>query len=1144
MGVLIKLEVLAAQRLNADGWDMGGSAAPSPPKLSAHDVGLQSAAAGVRVPVYIVAPNFDACLQEAAPYIRVPLHPTPHTHIWRTPQHGSTAESRRLAVDRALYLTRSGNADCDVPSFAFTPRRPRRSFAGSAPRGRERGVWEAEGCVWQLPVRLGMGAEGWRANMQGRNLRERRNRARGRGPIDARSRQASSFPHPFPFVLCFTILLKRISLSSPSPEPSNDIPATMARSNSSPFSTPTSLLQRLRVLRRTSLADSSQLTDPFDRVLVALARRRYKREGKGGLYVKARVDEGIQVAYDAGQISLETYLDHLEVKMGHSYDVEIRRCQYKKCAKQQVLIWHYFFAADRRMLAERLVHLALDAIGAERGIRPCPGCKTRHVEYYKFRSIGSFERLNRIITSVLEHLGQTELKAIEKAGLTTDLLNINRVRREVPLALRRDISPGHGRGRRHDLDEIALEEAALHVTNLQISDARRERDAKEGEEREDGGNGDDERWGRKRREEGGVRYEEERAKGDKVESMSQRLADESAPHRTLHVKHLAPRLCRSRAVGGSEQEELRVCEADGGVEIEAWAPDKNIEDALAGVANADPGVEAEWTGMGVAATEMPEMSAWAVVKESQRVCEEGEQEERINMKERMREEKKASDTPEWEWKCLECTRVKEYGERGKPAEGKTILLHPHDPTPKRRPRNQSFHTGMEKKGGRQGERARIRRQGRPSVVSQRTKPPAYSPKAVEGPAPTPCSLLHDAPHPLVLPAHPAQTKKKEKRKKRRPETVQPRQSANLGTERGELRPTASTYEHAAREKAENPPHRRPTPTPRHTPPTPTPSARPIATREGRCGRGARGTGVGGGGCAGAGGRLEVVSREGDSLDNKGGKVREEGGRAGQRATLDGTHARSQPLSATIPRRPSESLHAHARDALDARAAEPAPKHDLYLPSSDPTSVVSSARTRTRRRRLRLLVRARAVDASPSRGRWMRPTSPPAHASAIHPPTSVCVSSSELTSAGAAAAPARPPTLLVRARAADASASGTQRFLSLSSGQAPTHNTIPRVPTPQPALPSPPQENEEARDSPPGTLFKTSSTTNSSTSAGTERALATRPGKPASSEYVRIVWCLGYSEVSKEDKISMRYFRDHGGRRRRDRRRRDTRKGEG
>ncbi|KAJ7024706.1 hypothetical protein C8F04DRAFT_1301926 [Mycena alexandri] len=316
----------------------------------------------------------------------------------------------------------------------------------------------------------------------------------------------------------------------------------------------------------------------------------------------------------------------------------------------------------------------------------------------------------------------------------------------------------------------------------------------------------------------------------------------------------------------------------------------------------------------------------------------------------------------------------------------------------------------------------------------------------------------------------------------------------------------------AREKAENPPHRRPTPTPRHTPPTPTPSARPIATREGGCGRGARGTGVGGGGCAGAGGRLEVVSREGDSLDNKGGKVREEGGRAGQRATLDGTHARSQPLSATIPRRPSESLHAHARDALDARAAEPAPKHDLHLrhptrrlyeqrPHSNTTTTSSPPRPSASGGCIAI---ARTVDASHLTPRPRLSDTP----------TDIRLRLFEQLQRPRAHRPCssereRP---MHRRRARNASS------LSLR-GKHQRITQSPRVPTPQPALPSPPQENEEARDSPPGTLFKTSSTTNSSTSAGTERALATRPGKPASSEYVRIVWCLGYSEVSKEDKIS-------------------------
>ncbi|KAJ7702573.1 hypothetical protein B0H16DRAFT_1831905 [Mycena metata] len=232
------------------------------------------------------------------------------------------------------------------------------------------------------------------------------------------------FPHPSAVVILPTAaaallfsLLELITqthfLSSPSPEHLYHHPTTMARCHPHRSSSPnSSFLQRLRALRCTSVANScNKMADDFNRILVALARRRYKREGWGSLYITSRVDKRIQNAYDAGQISLETYLDHLEVKVGHSYNVEKRRHQYKNCARQQVLIWHYHFAADRRILAERLIHLALDAIGAERAIRPCPGCKTSHVEYYKFRSVGSFERLNHIITSVLKHLGQRGVRA-------------------------------------------------------------------------------------------------------------------------------------------------------------------------------------------------------------------------------------------------------------------------------------------------------------------------------------------------------------------------------------------------------------------------------------------------------------------------------------------------------------------------------------------------------------------------------------------------------------------------------------------------------------------------------------------------------------------------------------------------------------
>ncbi|KAJ7175478.1 hypothetical protein C8R46DRAFT_1030535 [Mycena filopes] len=137
----------------------------------------------------------------------------------------------------------------------------------------------------------------------------------------------------------------------------------------------------------------------FDCVLAALARRRYKREGEGGLYVTARVDEGIQDAYDAGKMSLDAFLDRLEVKVGHSQEVETRRCQYKKRAVKQVLVWHYHYPADRRMLAARDSRVS--------------GCTTQHREYYTFRSIGSFERLNGIIQFWLGELGQDVVKQVK-----------------------------------------------------------------------------------------------------------------------------------------------------------------------------------------------------------------------------------------------------------------------------------------------------------------------------------------------------------------------------------------------------------------------------------------------------------------------------------------------------------------------------------------------------------------------------------------------------------------------------------------------------------------------------------------------------------------------------------------------------------
>ncbi|KAJ7023310.1 hypothetical protein C8F04DRAFT_1193561 [Mycena alexandri] len=145
---------------------------------------------------------------------------------------------------------------------------------------------------------------------------------------------------------------------------------------------PLVVLERLHALRCTAIANSTDIPDPFYRVFAALARRRYKHEGRSGLYIKTRVPKAVQEDYNTGKILLNTFLDHLEVKLGHSNDVERRHREYNKCAVRQVLHWQYYYPVEDHMLAE----------------------------YYKFHSIGSFERLDGIIEFWIENLGQTVVK--------------------------------------------------------------------------------------------------------------------------------------------------------------------------------------------------------------------------------------------------------------------------------------------------------------------------------------------------------------------------------------------------------------------------------------------------------------------------------------------------------------------------------------------------------------------------------------------------------------------------------------------------------------------------------------------------------------------------------------------------------------
>ncbi|KAJ7041600.1 hypothetical protein C8F04DRAFT_1177055 [Mycena alexandri] len=313
---------------------------------------------------------------------------------------------------------------------------------------------------------------------------------------------------------------------------------------------------------------------------------------------------------------------------------------------------------------------------------------------------------------------------------------------------------------------------------------------------------------------------------------------------------------------------------EGGVEVEAWAPEENIEDAVAGVANADPGVEAEGTGMGVAATWMPEIRARGA---GVRVCK--DQEERINTKERMNEGEEMKRDAGAEWKRALALGHKhelepvhdEWGHEDEHNEQKG-----HDERTEQAEHKHELEPVRDEWGHEHEDRVDPTPRILSYVLVSPSTPPAPPAFASTSSSSSPSTAPPPHPPSRGTRARPCPKKEGPKPSSRanlenpRTEKLQPTASASSATAKQEkvrkkkrqkprTRFRKTQTNKPARER-ENPPHRRPTPTPRHTPPTPTPSARPTTTRGGSVRKRSAGTGGGGGECAGARGRLE--GREG------------------------------------------------------------------------------------------------------------------------------------------------------------------------------------------------------------------------------------------------------------------------------------------
>ncbi|KAJ7466683.1 hypothetical protein B0H11DRAFT_2239853 [Mycena galericulata] len=143
------------------------------------------------------------------------------------------------------------------------------------------------------------------------------------------------------------------------------------------------------------------------RALLALGPAAYKKDGPGDVYFCARFKPSLVSSVYAGRLS-PTILDtaDIEIKVGSSYDVDVRMPQYAICERTQqpVCFWAYC-TVPHRFLTERLLHLKLKSRGATLDPEPCGGCKKKHREFYSLSVFQTLAEFKTLVKSVVEDAG-------------------------------------------------------------------------------------------------------------------------------------------------------------------------------------------------------------------------------------------------------------------------------------------------------------------------------------------------------------------------------------------------------------------------------------------------------------------------------------------------------------------------------------------------------------------------------------------------------------------------------------------------------------------------------------------------------------------------------------------------------------------
>ncbi|KAJ7793535.1 hypothetical protein B0H13DRAFT_1935434 [Mycena leptocephala] len=149
--------------------------------------------------------------------------------------------------------------------------------------------------------------------------------------------------------------------------------------------------------------------EPLEAAEAYLNLRPYKEHAGGGVaYVHLRPNR--EILENAADVPDDDELDWVDLKVGEAHDVDDRRDDYELDCVDEPILWAYCYQTAYPKLIERLTHLTLRAMGAQRVPYSCYGCGVRHREHFSAEKSGGLEVVAAIIEYWMRRIGEDPVR--------------------------------------------------------------------------------------------------------------------------------------------------------------------------------------------------------------------------------------------------------------------------------------------------------------------------------------------------------------------------------------------------------------------------------------------------------------------------------------------------------------------------------------------------------------------------------------------------------------------------------------------------------------------------------------------------------------------------------------------------------------